>query len=122
MIKSIEHIETFLSLDDNNRVYVHCQDNKRRSAVFLASYIFLAGLETDIVASILKVNQLLKISIEDKPQNQGSVSGAIYKSQHLVLKNLMNYINNSSFINCHPWNLIKILINNAPKIHHVLKP
>jgi hypothetical protein len=33
----------------------------------------------------------------------------------------MNYINNSSFINKNGWNLKKLLINNAPKIHLVLK-
>jgi len=62
---------------------------------------------------------MLNISIEDKEISQNS--GAIYKSQHLVLKNLMNYINNSSFINKNLWNLKKVLLNNAPKIHSVLK-
>lgn len=33
----------------------------------------------------------------------------------------MNYINNNSFINKNCWNLRKIMINNAPKIHSVLK-
>lgn len=33
----------------------------------------------------------------------------------------MNYINNSSFINKNAWNLKKVLINNAPKIHDVLR-
>lgn len=33
----------------------------------------------------------------------------------------MNYINNSAFINKNTWNLKKVLINNAPKIHDVLR-
>lgn len=33
----------------------------------------------------------------------------------------MNYTTNSSFINKTAWELKKVLINNAPKIHLVLK-
>jgi len=33
----------------------------------------------------------------------------------------MNYINNNAFIHNHIWCLKKILINNAPKIHSVLR-
>jgi hypothetical protein len=57
--------------------------------------------------------------MEDK--GDGTGEGSIYKSQHIALKNLMNYINNSSFINKTTWYLKKVIINNAPKIQTILK-
>jgi hypothetical protein len=84
--------------------------------------VYLTGRATDIVQAILDINQKLNISMEDRDISENSKSlASIYKSQHVVLKNLMNYINNNAFINKRTWVLRKILINNAPKIHMVLR-
>lgn len=89
------------------RVYVHCQEGRVRSAVFLASYLFVSG-EGDISEAILQVNKRLGIDLES--------ATAVYKNQHTLFKNLVNYHTDKNFINKHRLTLQRIAISHAPRI------
>jgi len=97
IIDASNRIKTFINANPKNKVYVHCQDSKMRSAVFLATFLFLTkSIEPhDISEAILFVNQKLNTQIED---HNGTQSKS-YRNQHRLFKNLMNYDNNPTFIN-----------------------
>jgi len=37
---ALKSISNFKGINSNNKVYVHCQDNKIRSGIFLACYMY----------------------------------------------------------------------------------
>lgn len=114
LVHAIGKIQEFIVANGSHRVYVHCQDSRVRSAVFLSSYIFRTGVQKveDISDAILYVNKKLDIQLQDNRQGESSS----FKSNHRIFKNIVNYHNNPEFTN--PWKLKlqKIIINNAPVI------
>lgn len=106
-------------MKQSNKVYLHCQDNKLRSVVFLAGYLLAAEEKSDIGQALIYVNGKLKMEVEDQrgtDQNDTIQTHSQYHSQHLFLKNLANYLNDRNFINRNQLKLNKILVNCAPKI------
>jgi hypothetical protein len=67
LIQTINKIYSFLAVSFSTKVYIHCQDSKMRSAVFLACYLFKTKSEKyqDISEAIIRVNQILGLSIEE---------------------------------------------------------
>lgn len=94
------------ALGKGERVYLHCQEGRVRSAVFLASYLFV-GEGVDISEAILRVNKLLGIEME-------GAEG--YRSQHALFKHLVNYNTDRNCINAHSLRLSRISITHAPRI------
>jgi protein-tyrosine phosphatase len=60
LIQAIREIES--ALKQQCKVYVHCQEGRVRSAVFLASYLFMTEGK-DISEAILQVNRCLDIDL-----------------------------------------------------------
>ena len=109
LIQAIQDIQHALK-DGNQKVYIHCQEGKVRSAAFLASYLFVTsslGVQ-DISEAIHHINKKLGINLESKSIN--------YKNQHTPYKNLVNYITDQNFSNKKKLELQRLAINNAPKI------
>lgn len=66
LIIAINSIHYFTALSPSHRVYIHCQDNKIRSSVFLVCYIYkfkVLNLQ-EVSEAILYVNQKLNVKIE----------------------------------------------------------
>ena len=60
-VKGVRKIKRYLSANNKNIVLIHCQDNKGRSGVFLAMYLYLTGTFNDVASAITYINQKLKI-------------------------------------------------------------
>jgi len=105
-INAVNKIKAFISESTKNYVLVHCQENKSRSCVFLASYLFLNDEITDVASAIAEVNKKLLVRSNE----------TLYSSQHLILRSIANYHKDPSFINKHSLKLIKIIMNEAPRI------
>lgn len=88
-------------------MYLHCQEGRIRSAVFLSSYLYVS-CGKDISEAILHVNKLLRIDVES--------NSIAYKNQHTLFKNLVNYTTDKNFINKQQLELIRINISHAPRI------
>lgn len=41
LINSVQMIQHFLQECEKNTVYLHCQDNKLRSAIFFVAYLYI---------------------------------------------------------------------------------
>lgn len=55
-ITEINKIHAFLKSSDGNYALVHCQENKSRSVLFLAAYLYLSGKISDIATALATVN------------------------------------------------------------------
>ena len=62
LILAINNIRSFVQCNKNNKVYVHCQDNRVRSAILLSCYVY-KYLTEDISEAILLVNKALKVNL-----------------------------------------------------------
>ena len=65
LVLALNTIPNFLRCNKANKVYVHCQDNRIRSAVLLACYAYqnqVEGVE-DISDAILWVNKTLGVRL-----------------------------------------------------------
>lgn len=64
LVLSLSTIHRFLQAAPNNRVYIHCQDSRVRSALLIACYLYKyrEGVE-DISEAVLLVNRLLKVQL-----------------------------------------------------------
>lgn len=91
----------------SHKVYLHCQDSKLRSAVFLSAYLFLTR-STDITEAIELVNHKLGLQMEE--------SSAAYSNQHKLFRNLVNFRTDPACINPHQLFLEKVLITHAPRL------
>jgi hypothetical protein len=111
LVLAINTIHRFTQARDT-RVYVHCQDGRIRSALLLACYIYrhrLVGVE-DISEAILFVNRAMGVRL-DQPE------GKLHKNMHLLLRNFVNYLHDFHSINKTQLKLLKIIVNNPPKLH-----
>ena len=91
----MKEVYDFILENKDNRVYIICQENKIRSAVFLSCYIYvykMIGIE-DISEAILYVNRKLNLSLEEDKES------SLYKNHHTLFKNIMHYTSNADFIN-----------------------
>lgn len=112
LVLALHTIPNFLRCNKTNKVYIHCQDNKIRSAVLLACYAYhhkINGIE-DISDAILWVNKTLNVSLEELEKKN------MYKNVHLLFKNFVNYSNNPHIINKKQLRLLKIIFNNPPML------
>ena len=93
LLEAIEETSKFMAASTSNKIYLHCQEGKVRSAVFLASFLFITKTNSiqDISEAILFVNKKLGISLES--------SSLGYRCQHTLFKNLVNYHADKNFIN-----------------------
>ena len=112
LLLAINSIGYFLSVSPHHRVYIHCQDNKLRSSVFLACFLH-RHRSKDLTEAILEVNKKLSVEIEVERKD---LSTANYKSEHMFFKNYINYHNNPAVINTKQLELLKILVNDAPAL------
>lgn len=111
LVLALNTIRRFIEGSKSNKVYVHCQDGRIRSGLLLACYIYrhrLCGVE-DIGEAMLFINKALKVRLE-QPE------GKMHKNLHLLLKHFVNYLNNFHSINPMQLQLLKIIINNPPRL------
>lgn len=104
LMLAINKISRFVQCNKSNKVYVHCQDNKVRSAILLSCYIFKHQVE-DISEAILLVNKALRVNLEDEGKK------STYKNLHILFKNFVNYHHNPQIINRHKLRLLKFIVN-----------
>ena len=66
LIIALNSIRYFMDLNPRHAVYVHCQDNKLRSCVFLACFVYKFNVlkASDISEGILFINKKLGTTIE----------------------------------------------------------
>jgi len=65
LIIAINSIHYFLEISENHKIYLHCQDNKLRSSLFLACFIYKFKIMkiSDVSEAILFVNQKLSTKL-----------------------------------------------------------
>ena len=62
---ALDSMKSFIECKKTNKIYVHCQENRMRSAVFLVCFIYKHKLlkVADISEAILIVNKALKVKL-----------------------------------------------------------
>lgn len=60
-IQEIKKIEILLWEGHKNYVFIHCQENKSRSVVFLSIYLYFSGKSPDIASALSLTHSKLSI-------------------------------------------------------------
>jgi protein-tyrosine phosphatase len=55
-LTSMNVIEKFIRNSEHNYIFVHCQENKSRSILFLAAYMYWSGKISDVASALAYVN------------------------------------------------------------------
>ena len=88
-ITQIKRMQNLLAEDPKNVILVHCQENMTRSVVFLTSYLYLTGKESDIPSGLEIVWN--RLGLKDQEW--------ICASQHNILRNVAHFYQDPACIN-----------------------